>query len=164
MSLDPGKRFKVQSQLGEGSFSKIYQAFDKKLKINVALKVEKEDKHKKVLRFEYEILKNLQGLSHVPKLFDFIEHYPSGTEIIKEAITVQNGKISGLNFIVMELLGKNVGNYKKSKSGFSNILAYDILIQMLDAIEDLHEMGYIHRDIKPANFVIKEVESVSIKL
>jgi predicted Ser/Thr protein kinase len=62
-------RFEYKQQLGEGSFSKnisiiigkIYQAFDKSLKRDVALKIEKEDKHKKILKMEFDILKNLQG-------------------------------------------------------------------------------------------------------
>jgi tau tubulin kinase len=54
----------------------------------------------------------------------------------------------------MEYLGKNVANYKKSKNSFDNVLAYDILIQMLNAIENLHDRGLIHRDIKPSNFVM----------
>ena len=60
-----------------------------------------------------------------------------------------------LNFIVLELLGKNVANYKKSKgSKFDFISSYNILLQMLESIENLHNKGYIHRDIKPTNFVM----------
>ena len=55
----------------------------------------------------------------------------------------------------MELLGKNIGNLKKSMGlGFTDLFAYEILIQMLDCIELVHNKGYIHRDIKPSNFVI----------
>jgi predicted Ser/Thr protein kinase len=42
---------------------KIYQAYDKYMEREVALKVEKVDKHKKILKFEYEILRNLQGIT-----------------------------------------------------------------------------------------------------
>ena len=140
--METHNRFDIKQQLGEGSFSKIYQAYDKHLKREVALKVEKEDKHKKILKFEYEILRNLQGkyiiivgLPHIPKLYDFVEN-------------------KTLNFIVMELLGKNVANYKKSKHDFNPLCAIDILIQMLNSIEALHDRGYIHRDIKPTNFVM----------
>jgi serine/threonine protein kinase len=55
----------------------------------------------------------------------------------------------------MELLGKNVANLKKSMGEtFTNIFVYDILLQMLTCIENVHSKGYIHRDIKPSNFVI----------
>jgi serine/threonine protein kinase len=54
----------------------------------------------------------------------------------------------------MELLGKNVANFKKSKTNYNMITSYVILIQMINAIEALHDRGYIHRDIKPTNFVM----------
>lgn len=55
----------------------------------------------------------------------------------------------------MQLLGKSVMEYKKSKGiNFTPVIAYDFLIQMINAIEKVHEKGYIHRDIKPSNFVL----------
>ncbi len=107
------------------------------------MKVEKEDKSKKILKFEYDVLKDLQGkpvnnidIPSIPKVYEFVEN-------------------SYLNFIILELLGKNISEHKKSKgSSFTNICAYNILVQMLNSIELVHEKGYIHRDIKPSNFVI----------
>ena len=92
---------------------------------------------------EYEILKNLQGklinnqgLKHIPKVYEFVEN-------------------KSLNFIVLELLGKNVANYKKSRGNkFDIITTYNTLLQMLNSIENIHNKGYIHRDIKPTNFVM----------
>lgn len=161
--MDLSKRFEIQQVLGEGSFSKIFSAYDHKNRLKVALKVEKEDKHKKILKFEYDILKSLQGLPHIPTLYDFIDNSRGGVVFganndpansTKNSIFNSSGE--GLNFIVMELLGKNVAIYKKSAEGFDNIIAYDILTQMLDAIEQLHDKGYIHRDVKPTNFVVRE--------
>ena len=58
----------------------------------------------------------------------------------------------------MELLSENVASYKKNKTEFNEIIAYDILIQMLESIKQLHDKGYIHRDIKPTNFVMSKDE------
>lgn len=39
----------------------IYEAYDKHLQKDVALKVEKKDKNKTILLFEYNVLLNLKG-------------------------------------------------------------------------------------------------------
>lgn len=39
----------------------IYEAYDKQLGKNVALKVEKKDKSKNILKFEYQVLTHLKG-------------------------------------------------------------------------------------------------------
>jgi len=134
-------RFYVQSQLGEGSFSQLFKAYDENYCCYVALKVEKKDKLKRILKTEYDILKNLQGIKHIPKIYEFIEN-----------LTIS--RTSNLNCIEMELLGKNLGIFKKTFLNFNSILAYDILLQSITAIENLHNKGYIHRDIKPTNFVL----------
>jgi len=62
LTFQQQNRFDVKKVLGEGSFSNLYAAFDNLIKETVALKVEKSDKSKKVLKSEYQILKNLQGI------------------------------------------------------------------------------------------------------
>lgn len=37
---------------------------------------------------------------------------------------------------------------------FSPNTAYHCAIETLNAISELHKLGYIHRDIKPGNFVL----------
>ncbi len=55
----------------------------------------------------------------------------------------------------MQLMGKNLANYKKAmKKRWNRKTAINVLLQMLQAIEQLHNAGYIHRDIKPSNFVV----------
>ena len=40
--------------------------------MDVALKVEKKDKNKNILIFEYQVLTALKGLPHVPRVYDFV--------------------------------------------------------------------------------------------
>ena len=64
-------RFNLGKKLGQGTFSTlkfstyllgfIYEAYDKKLGKNVALKIEKKDKNKSILLFEYNVLNMLKG-------------------------------------------------------------------------------------------------------
>ena len=69
----------------------------------------------------------------------------------------------------MKLLGKNLANRKKEMASnftLDYVIDYlvnlfyliDLQVQMLDAIEEVHNMGYIHRDIKPVikKFIYKE--------
>lgn len=131
-------RFSLKRQLGEGSFSHVYLAYDNKLDMKCALKIEKADKPKRVLQFEYNVLKELQGLSHVCKIYDFVENEFRGTQSV----------------IAMQLLGNNLTNHKKqTNKGLVASSAIPLLIQMLDSIEEIHSRGYIHRDIKPVAFI-----------
>ncbi|CDW83244.1 serine threonine protein kinase [Stylonychia lemnae] len=115
-------RFNIGKKLGQGTFSYIYEAFDKTLKQNVALKIEKKDKNKNILIFEFSVLNMLKGnnLAKVRKCLD--ENY-SLKIAIQLLVTIQNS-------------------------------SYFSQIEMLDAIEEVHDRGFIHRDVKASNFVL----------
>ena len=66
-------RFTLKKELGQGSFSTIVSAYDHLINEKVALKIEKIDKSKKILQFEYKVLKYIQGLPHICSVYDFIE-------------------------------------------------------------------------------------------
>lgn len=80
-TLKISDRFNLIKKLGQGTFSNyyykwlpltilklgfIYEAFDKQLERNVALKIEKKDKNKSILIFEFNVLNVLKGM---------IDHY-----------------------------------------------------------------------------------------
>ncbi|KAL7075589.1 hypothetical protein ACQ4LE_005403 [Meloidogyne hapla] len=77
---------------------------------------------------------------HFPKLIDHSEPHSTSSSM----------------FIVMTLLGKSLGDIKRAyrKRIFSANTAYYCAIQTIDAIKEMHDLGFLHRDIKPANFVI----------
>jgi predicted Ser/Thr protein kinase len=66
--------------LGQGSFSIIYSALDLKNNQKVVLKVEKPDKSKRILIFEYDTLQQLQGLPNTCEVFEFVERNGAGVE------------------------------------------------------------------------------------
>ena len=58
--------------------------------------------------------------------------------------------------MVMQLQGQNLSILRKQMKDQKLTLATTALvgIHMINAIESIHELGFLHRDIKPANFVL----------
>jgi tau tubulin kinase len=129
-------RFQLQQKLGQGTFSYIWQAYDTKLEKNVALKIEKKDKSKNILRFEYQVLQHLKDLQHVPNAFGYVQ----GVE---------------QNLIVMDLLGSNLAKARRIlENRYDLRITIQILMEMVVAVREVHRAGFIHRDVKASNFVL----------
>lgn len=139
--LDPNtllrKRFQIQAIIGKGGYGQIFQAFDEYNNITVAIKAEPKFRKKKRSRriiLEQQILLQLQGKPHVP-------------------ILIQSGVENNVNFIVMQILSKNVGELRKDcpLQRLSKSTCGRIMQQAIAGLRELHKLGYLHRDIKPAN-------------
>jgi tau tubulin kinase len=134
-------RWQIQNKLGSGSFGEIYSAVDisgdAKYPRHVAIKVEKCDKRKQVLKLELTAMKHLQSCDRVVRY-------------------VHSGRFQDVNFLVMEKLGENLAQLRKEygkRSRFTMSTTIRLGIQMLECIEGIHKLGFVHRDVKPANFV-----------
>uniref|UniRef100_F1LAA4 Serine/threonine-protein kinase n=1 Tax=Ascaris suum TaxID=6253 RepID=F1LAA4_ASCSU len=66
------------------------------------------------------------------------------------------GRTEDFKFIVMELVGSSLDIIQREMPhhSFSYGTSTKVGLQTIDAISDLHEIGYIHRDVKPQNFSV----------
>lgn len=95
------------------------------------------DTKKQVLKLEVAVLKKLQPCPYVVSF-------------------VTCGRHGDFNYLVMELLGENISDLRRRQvSGrFSIVTTCRLAMQMIRAIEAVHNLGYLHRDIKPSNFAV----------
>eukprot|EP00003_Mantamonas_plastica_P018508 TRINITY_DN3027_c0_g2_i5.p1 TRINITY_DN3027_c0_g2~~TRINITY_DN3027_c0_g2_i5.p1 ORF type:complete len:384 (-),score=55.80 TRINITY_DN3027_c0_g2_i5:22-1173(-) len=130
-------RWQLLKKIGQGAFGSIYVAEDMETGEKVAVKVESLKSKKQVLKCEVAVLKKLQDCRRV-------------------AGYISCGRNSECNYLVMDLLGDNLSDIRKSQPEQRFSLATSIRLgtQMLRAIEAMHKCGYVHRDIKPSNFCV----------
>ncbi|XP_059375279.1 tau-tubulin kinase 2-like isoform X2 [Carassius carassius] len=130
-------RWKVVKKIGGGGFGEIYEALDPMNRICVALKAESAQQPKQVLKMEVAVLKKLQGKDHVCRF-------------------VGCGRNDRFNYVVMELQGRNLADLRRSmnRGTFTVSTTLRLGLQILEAIESIHSVGFLHRDIKPSNFAM----------
>ncbi|KAJ5079857.1 tau tubulin kinase 2b [Anaeramoeba ignava] len=135
-------RWVIQKKIGQGAFGEIFVARDLELQENVAIKMEKCDQKRETIKLEALVLKKLQGSPYAPKY-------------------ISCGRYEDFNFLVMELLGQNISQLKRSlpDSKMSLQCVLKLGIEMISSIEDIHSIGFVHRDIKPSNFVLRRKKS-----
>ncbi|MFC1571774.1 protein kinase [Candidatus Margulisiibacteriota bacterium] len=144
------RRYEVIGEIGRGGNSVVYKARDRQSQATVAIKVLSKQRRdaESILRFrkEAEIISKLAH-PYVVKLVSYGEH-------------------EGSTYLAMELVeGKNLSEILK-EANFSLEFAIDIISQIAEALEYVHERGIIHRDLKPNNIVLSrdKRQKVGIKV
>ncbi|KHN78349.1 Putative casein kinase I C03C10.2, partial [Toxocara canis] len=134
-----GNRWIINGMIGSGGYGQIYYAIDERSEeqLGVAIKTEskiRKGKTSKRMILEQKVLLRLQGRSHAPLMWG-------------------SGSTSKVNYIIMQLLSKNLSDIRKQSpyKRFSRSTTGRILIQGIAGLRDLHHIGYIHRDVKPQN-------------
>ncbi|CAD5110666.1 DgyrCDS43 [Dimorphilus gyrociliatus] len=130
-------RWRILKKVGGGGFGEIYEAIDLNTKEKVALKLESALQQKQVLKMEVAVLKKLQGKNHICKF-------------------IGCGRNERFNYVVMTLQGKNLAELRRSmaKGHFTMSTTVRLAFQIIQAIQAIHEIGFLHRDIKPSNFAM----------
>ncbi|EGG14948.1 putative protein serine/threonine kinase [Cavenderia fasciculata] len=130
-------RWTIVKKIGQGAFGEIYSGKNIINNELVAIKVEKIDTKKQVLKLEVAVLKKLQACPYVCRF-------------------ITCGRHNDYNYMVMELLGDNLSELRRRQvdGKFSMTTTLKLGIQMIQSLEAVHDLGYLHRDVKPSNFAI----------
>lgn len=74
------------------------------------------------------------------------------------------GRNDRFNYVVMQLQGKNLAELRRAqpRGSFSLSTTLRLGIQILRAIENIHQVGFLHRDIKPVGFSLIDFSPVII--
>ncbi|MGC1483398.1 MAG: protein kinase [Candidatus Acidiferrum sp.] len=144
IQLSPGSsiggRYEIVRLLGQGGMGAVYQAHDRELERQVAIKVIRADMaaNPEILRrFKQELILARQ-ITHknVIRIFDL-------------------GQAEGIKFITMEYIeGDNLQSVLRQKKKIEPAEAANIIAQVCRALEAAHAEGVIHRDLKPQNIMM----------
>jgi tau tubulin kinase len=171
-------RWKILRKIGQGAFGILLCLHHLRLQINdnyvyageiysgrdvntnklVAIKVERVDSKKQVLKLEVAVLKKLQSMYSATVLYSPSRYLCSTLSAHMNALAcpwvvqfITCGRHNDYNYMVMELLGENISELRRKQPGtkFSILTTCKLGMQMLRALEAVHELGYLHRDVKP---------------
>ncbi|KAL1239448.1 putative serine/threonine-protein kinase [Trichinella pseudospiralis] len=129
-------RYRISSYINRGSYGAVYRGTDYLEEQSVAIKVN-TSKIASIFQKEINLLSALQGSKHTGKFYGF-------------------GWLNGCHYLVMDLLGPNLDELlqNSAEKQFSGKNAVYLAIQMVEAVEDIHNAGYLHCDIKPSNITV----------
>ena len=131
-------RYKVQKQLGDGTYGSVWKATNRETNEVVAIKKMKRKFYSWEEAISLREVKSLRKLNHpnVVKL----------KEVIRE-----NDEL----YFVFEHMKQNLYQQIKDRDRyFSETRVKNWIYQILHSIAYLHKHGYFHRDLKPENLLL----------
>ena len=141
-------RYQVLSELGRGGMGIVFQAYDKQLKEQVAIKLLSP-----LLSTDQEALERLTREVSTARR---VTH--------QNVIRIHDmSEVNGLHYVSMEYFpGMNLKEHLKRSGALSLMSAYQILSQIWDGLEAAHSQGVVHRDLKAQNIMIGSTGQVKI--
>ena len=136
------RHYQITEKLGKGGMGEVFRARDSKLDRDVALKflppeLSRQESYR--IRFIREA-----------KAAASVDHpYICG---IYEVGQTQDGR----DFIAMEYVSGETLQQRLSRGPIPLSQALRLLIEITEAMEKAHQIGFIHRDLKPANLMLTE--------
>lgn len=141
-------RYQVLKELGRGGMGIVFQAHDKQLGEQVAIKVLSpllSNNPEALERMKREVTA-ARKITHpnIIRIFDFSE-------------------ANGLQYVSMEYFsGSNLKEFVKKSGALSLMQAFNIASQICDGLHEAHRMGVVHRDLKSQNILMNQANHVKI--
>src|SRR5690349_2217121 len=136
-------KYTVTRALGKGAMGMVYEGFDPVIERKVAIKtilsehLEEADMEEAIARFKREA--QAGGRLQHPNIVAVYEY----------------GNDGGTAFMVTEYVdGDELKRILGSGRSFEIIEVFEIMKQLLTALDYSHKQGVVHRDIKPANLMV----------
>uniref|UniRef100_A0A915PY24 Protein kinase domain-containing protein n=1 Tax=Setaria digitata TaxID=48799 RepID=A0A915PY24_9BILA len=139
------EQWTIKKKLGEGSCGTVFLLANiSNPKAHAAMKVEPLmlNRDDEILKMEVFVLKKMQKSKHACRLFSA-------------------GRTNTFSYMIMSLLGQNLSDlrYMMPSKRFTTSTSLRLGKQGLQALKDLHNIGFIHRDVKPLNFSLGSTQS-----
>ena len=141
--FEPGQtigdgRFEILREIGEGGMGVVYEAFDRKLQQQIAIKAAKP---------------GFQRLLS-PELKAALKVRHQNICLVKEIHTAQTD-YGEVDFLAMELLeGETLSAHLAKAGRLSHEEALEIACQVCAGLAEAHRSGIIHRDLKSGNVIL----------
>jgi serine/threonine protein kinase len=152
--INVSNRFDLLGRTGQGSMSKVFRAHDRKIGRNVCLKILDKEKTKKFEdRFIAAKLKRpIEGA-----ICSALRH-PNIVQTYEYGYTNK-----GEQYIVMELVdGMGLNFLIETRSAQLKKNRVNLLLQVTEALDHLHQQGYLHRDMCPRNVMVTKDNTVKL--
>lgn len=159
--------YRLLEKMGDGAFSNVYKALEKKTGRKVAVKVVRK----------YELNSSQNGNKHLNEKFKKRPRVTERANILKEVQIMRGIDHPGIvkllsffesdehYFLILELMqGGELFHQIVKLTYFSENLSRHVILQVAEGIRYLHEeRGVVHRDIKPENLLFERIPIIPSK-
>jgi serine/threonine protein kinase len=144
--IDVNKRFDLLGRTGQGSMSKVWRARDRNLGRVVCLKILDKVKTAKFDSRFPGLQRPMEGA-----ICQALRH-KNVVQTFEYGLTFQ-----GEQYVVMELIdGMGLNFLIETRNAGLNGKRINYLLQITDAVEYIHQQGYLHRDLCPRNIMVTQ--------